>query len=72
MIAAVAAATAALGPVLQAGGGFIGLAVAFLVLAVVAYVVGARGVAGLSMEIARILVIIFIVLFIASLLFNFV
>lgn len=40
----------------------IGLAVVFLVLALIAYVLGARGVAGFSMEIAKWLVIIFIIL----------
>jgi len=42
------------------------LAVVFLVLALVAYVLGARGIAGFSMEIARWLVIIFVVLAIVS------
>ena len=53
------------GVVLQ-GGGVIELAILFLVLALIAYVVGARGIAGLSMEIARILVVIFIILAIIS------
>ena len=53
------------GTVLQ-GGGVIELAIAFLVLALIAYVVGARGIAGISMEIARILVVIFIILAIIS------
>jgi len=44
----------------------IGLAVVFLILALIAYVLGARGVAGLSMEIAKWLVIIFIILAIIS------
>ena len=51
---------------LQFGGGFIELAVLFLILAIVAGVLGARGVAGLSMEIAKWFVIIFIVLAIIS------
>ena len=51
---------------LQLGGGFIELAVLFLILAVVAGVFGARGIAGLSMEIAKWFVIIFIVLAIIS------
>lgn len=59
--------------VLQLGGiNFIGLAVAFLVLALVAYVLGAQEIAGLSMEIVRILVLIFIVLFVVSLILNFI
>ena len=38
----------------------IGLAVVFLILALVAYILGAQGIAGFSMEIAKWLVIIFI------------
>lgn len=45
----------------------IGLTILFLILALVAYVVGARGIAGLSMTIAKWLVIIFIILAIVSL-----
>lgn len=44
----------------------IGLAILFLILALVAYVLGARGIAGLSMSIAKWLVIIFIILAIIS------
>jgi uncharacterized membrane protein YtjA (UPF0391 family) len=44
----------------------LGLAVVFLVFALIAYIVGARGVAGFSMEIARFLVWIFIVMFIVT------
>jgi uncharacterized membrane protein YtjA (UPF0391 family) len=47
---------------LQFGGDLIGLAILFLVLALVAAVLGAGGVAGLSMDIAKWLVIIFVVL----------
>jgi uncharacterized membrane protein YtjA (UPF0391 family) len=47
---------------LQFGGDLIGLAIVFLVLALVAGVLGAGGVAGLSMDIAKWLVIIFVVL----------
>ncbi|MDI3540164.1 MAG: hypothetical protein PWR29_1647 [Methanolobus sp.] len=42
------------------------LAVIFLILAIIAYILGARGVAGFSMEIAKWLVIIFIILAIIS------
>ena len=42
------------------------LAVLFLVLALVAYVLGARGIAGFSMTIAKWLVIIFVILAIIS------
>ncbi|WP_434521571.1 DUF1328 domain-containing protein [Halorubrum sp. AS12] len=47
---------------LQFGGDLIGLAIAFLVLAVIAAIAGASRVAGLSMTIAKWLVIIFVVL----------
>lgn len=49
-------------------GQFLQYAILFFVLAVVAALVGARGVAGISMEIARILVVIFLVLLVVSLL----
>lgn len=52
---------------LQFSGDFISLAIVFFVLAIIAALVGARGVAGLSMEIAKWFVIIFIVLAIISL-----
>lgn len=48
-------------------GGFIELAIFFVILAVIAAVLGARGVAGLSMTIAKWLVIIFIILAVISL-----
>ncbi len=44
----------------------LGLAVIFLIVAVLAYVVGAKGVAGLSMDIAKILIVVFVVLFAIS------
>jgi len=54
-------------PVLQFfSGQFIELAIVFIVLALVAAVVGARGVAGVSMAAARWLIIAFIVLAIIS------
>jgi len=49
------------------GSGFIELAVLFFVLAIVAAIFGARGVAGVSMSIAKWFVIIFIVLAVVSL-----
>lgn len=58
-------ASAQLAP-LQSGGGFIELAILFLILAVVAGLLGASGVAGLSMDIAKWLIIIFIVLAVIS------
>jgi uncharacterized membrane protein YtjA (UPF0391 family) len=50
--------------------GLIGLAVLLLILALVAYILGARGIAGFSMEIARWLVIIFIILAIITFFFR--
>lgn len=58
-------ASAQLAP-LQSGGGFIQLAILFVILAVVAGIFGAKGIAGVSMDIAKWLVIIFIVLAIVS------
>lgn len=46
--------------------GLIGLAVFFLILALVFFVLGARGIAGFSMEIAKWLVIIFVVVAIVT------
>ncbi|KUK61267.1 DUF1328 domain-containing protein [Methanoculleus sp.] len=48
--------------------GLVGLAILFFVLALVFAIFGARGIAGMSMSIAKWLVIIFIVLAIISLL----
>jgi uncharacterized membrane protein YtjA (UPF0391 family) len=53
---------------LQLTGQFLQWAILFFVLAIVAAAVGSRGVAGVSMEIARIFVLIFLVLAIISLL----
>ncbi len=48
----------------------LGVAIVFLVIAFVAYVFGARGIAGFSMEIAKILIVVFVALFVVSLLFG--
>ena len=53
---------------LQFTGDFLSLAILFFVLAIVAAVVGAQGVAGMSMAIAKWFVILFVVLAIVSLL----
>jgi len=45
------------------------LAIGFFVLAIIAGVLGARGVAGLSMEVAKWLIIVFVILAVVSLLF---
>lgn len=59
--ATLSAVTVAATP-LQGGGDLLWLAIVFFVLALVAGVAGFGGVAGMSMEIARILVFVFIVL----------
>jgi uncharacterized membrane protein YtjA (UPF0391 family) len=46
------------------------LAVVFLILALVFYIVGARGIAGFTMEIAKIFVIIFIIIAVVTFLFG--
>ena len=48
----------------------IGLAVTFLIFALIAFILGARGIAGFSMEIAKWLVIIFIILAILTFFFR--
>lgn len=47
--------------------GLLSLAIGFFILAIVAGVLGARGVAGVSMDIAKWLVIIFVILAVISL-----
>jgi uncharacterized membrane protein YtjA (UPF0391 family) len=54
-------------PIQAFSGEFLEYAVVFIILAIVAAVLGARGVAGLSMTIAKWLIIIFVVLAIVSL-----
>jgi uncharacterized membrane protein YtjA (UPF0391 family) len=56
----------ALLPLQTGGSGFLELAVVFVLLAIVAAIAGARGVAGISATIAKWLVIIFLVLAVAS------
>ncbi|WP_254824742.1 DUF1328 family protein [Haloglomus halophilum] len=48
-------------------GDFLQYALVFFALAIVAALVGARGIAGISMEIARIMVVLFLVLLVVSL-----
>lgn len=54
-------------PMQTFSGEFLEWAILFLLLAVVAAVLGARGVAGLSMEIAKLLIVLFVVLAIVTL-----
>ncbi len=49
----------------------LGLGILFLIIAFIAYLFGARGIAGFSMQIAKILIIVFVILFVVSLLFGF-
>ena len=56
-----------LAPLQLFSGDFLQLAIVFFVLALVAALVGARGVAGISMEIAKWFIIIFVVLAVVSL-----
>lgn len=62
---ALAAAASALP--LQLGGDFVGLAILFFVLAIIAALVGFQGVAGISMQVAKILIFVFLVLAVISL-----
>ena len=48
----------------------LGVAVLFLIIAFVAYILGAKGIAGFSMGIAKILIIVFVILFVLSALFG--
>lgn len=48
-------------------GQFLQYAILFFILAIIAWVVGARGLAGISMSIARIFVLVFLVLAIITL-----
>ncbi|WP_048118026.1 DUF1328 domain-containing protein [Methanosarcina vacuolata] len=48
----------------------VGLAIFFLILAMIAYILGARGIAGFSMEIAKWLIIIFVILAIISIFYG--
>ncbi len=43
-------------------GGLLNLAVLFFILAIIAYILGARGLAGLSLDIAKWLIIVFVIL----------
>ncbi|MDG0815684.1 DUF1328 domain-containing protein [Bdellovibrio svalbardensis] len=45
-------------------------AIAFFILAIVAFVLGAGGIAGMSMEIGRLLLIVFLVLAVISFFIN--
>lgn len=48
----------------------LGVAILFLIIALVAYVLGAKGVAGFSMQIAKVLIVVFLILFVLSLVFG--
>jgi uncharacterized membrane protein YtjA (UPF0391 family) len=59
MLTTLAATSAVLA---QMPGGLIGIAIIFFIIAIVAYVLGARGVAGMSAGIGRTLLFVFLVL----------
>jgi uncharacterized membrane protein YtjA (UPF0391 family) len=46
----------------------LGLAILFLVVAFVSYILGAKGLAGFSMSIAKVMIVVFVILFAATLL----
>jgi uncharacterized membrane protein YtjA (UPF0391 family) len=52
--------------------GLVSLAIVFFVIAIVAYVLGARGVAGMSAGIGRPLLFVFLVLFLVTVIMSFV
>lgn len=52
--------------------GLISLAVTFFIIAIIAYVLGARGVAGMSAGIGRMLLFVFLILFLVTVIFSFV
>lgn len=58
-------------PLQFGGGGILYWALIFFILAIVAAIVGSRGIAGISMEIARILILVFLVLAVISLVLQF-
>ena len=55
----------------QAVGGLLWLAIVFFIIAIVAYVLGAQGVAGMSAGIGRTLLFVFLVLAVIFLIVNF-
>lgn len=57
----------AIQPLQMFSGDFLSLAVVFIILAIIAAVVGAQGVAGISMAAAKWLIVIFVVLAVISL-----
>ena len=62
---------ASLGLIAQAlPGGLISLAIVFFIIAILAYVLGARGVAGMSAGIGRTLLFVFLVLAVIMLIFG--
>ena len=50
--------------------GLVSIAIVFFVIAIVAYLLGARGVAGMSASIGRTLLFVFLVLAVISLIFG--
>lgn len=69
-MSAIALAAAGLSLAVAVPGGLLSLAIVFLVLALVAYLLGAGGVAGFSMDIAKVLIVVFIILAVLAFLGN--
>ncbi len=53
-------------------GSLLWLAIVFFVLSIIAYVFGARGIAGMSAGVGHTLMFVFLVLFVVLLIFNFI
>ncbi len=71
MLTTLASSSLALSAMLaQMPGGLIGLAVIFFIIAIVAYVLGAQGVAGMSAGIGRTLLFVFLVLAVIMVIIN--
>ena len=51
-------------------GGLVGIAIVFFIIAIIAYVLGAQGVAGMSAGIGRTLLFVFLVLAVIMLIFG--
>ena len=67
-----ASSAVAFSPVLaQFGGGLVGIAILFFVIALAAWILGARGLAGMSAEIGRTLLFVFLVLAVITLIVSF-
>jgi uncharacterized membrane protein YtjA (UPF0391 family) len=62
MLTTLTATSGMLGQLVIPGGGLLSVAILFFIIALIAYVLGARGVAGMSAGIGRTLLFVFLVL----------